>query len=421
LYDHTALAAALDHSTKTSIVFVYDTNILANLRIDDRRMTFIEESLREIDAKLREHGSRLIIRRGDPVKEIPKLAEQIKADAVFTNHDYESSAKKRDSQVAKILSHDGIAFESFKDQVIFERQEILTGSNTPFKVFTAYFNAWRKALRAQHFAERAVKLSNLMPAKDLKNVSEDIDSGFKKQKLWLLPGESEGRKRLKKFANEMKDYKELRDFPAAEATSGLSVHLRFGTVSIRDCVREGLRTNSMGAQTWRKELVWREFYQMILDQFPHVEKTAFREEFANIKWPGKKEHFEAWCEGRTGFPIVDAAMIHFNETGWMHNRLRMIVASFLVKDLLIDWRKGEQYFAEHLLDFDLAANNGGWQWCASTGCDAQPYFRIFNPESQEKKFDPDREFISQYVKKEIDPIVDHKVQREKALRLFKKT
>jgi deoxyribodipyrimidine photo-lyase len=239
----------------------------------------------------------------------------------------------------------------------------------------------------------------------------------------------------------MKDYGKARDFPATEGTSGLSVHLRFGTISIRECVRKALAQQNAGASTWLSELVWRDFYHMILDHNPHVETGAFKKEYDSIKWPGSEKHFQAWCEGRTGYPIIDAAMRHFNATGWMHNRLRMVVASFLTKDLLVSWQKGEAYFAAHLLDFDLAANNGGWQWSASTGCDAQPYFRVFNPYSQSEKFDPDGAFIRENVEelakvkgKDIhqpdvgglfgvnypEPIVDHSVQREKAIRLFKK-
>ena len=423
LHDHTALSAAALSADSMAFVFVYDTKILGALKDkNDRRVSFIFSSLQEIDQTLRERGGQLIFRHGDPTEEIPKLAKAMGADLVCVNHDYESYGQKRDQKVEASLKKEGIVFESLKDQVIFERRELLTGGGTPFKVFTPYSNAWLKSLNQDHYSERRASLTSLLPQEKLRGHIQEIsmkDLGFEKNSLWLEPGEAKGRARLKKFRAQMKNYKKLRDIPAAEATSGLSVHLRFGTVSIRECVREALEQSNEGAETWLKELIWRDFYHMILSEFPHVADSAFKKEYAKIKWPGSNAHFQAWCEGRTGFPIVDAAMRHFNETGWMHNRLRMIVASFLTKDLLVDWRKGEAYFARYLLDFDLAANNGGWQWSASTGCDAQPYFRIFNPESQALKFDPKQEFIRQYVKETIPPIVDHKSQRTKAIALFK--
>jgi deoxyribodipyrimidine photo-lyase len=266
--------------------------------------------------------------------------------------------------------------------------------------------------------------------------------GFQSNSLWLKPGSKAAFERLKNFIKIVDRYDEYRDIPSVEGTSGLSVHLRFGTISIRELIRQSLKKRNKGSQTWLSELIWRDFYFMILDQFPHVVNGAFKTEYDKIQWPGREEHFEAWCDGKTGYPIVDAAMRHFNKTGWMHNRLRMIVASFLVKDLLIDWRKGESYFARYLLDYDLSANNGGWQWCASTGCDAQPYFRIFNPVAQSKKFDPNGEFIRANVEELKDvsskkihepmesdlfsaqsylaPIVNHSTQRNLALKLFEK-
>jgi deoxyribodipyrimidine photo-lyase len=285
--------------------------------------------------------------------------------------------------------------------VVFEGSEIVTGQGAPFKVFTPYKRAWLAHLTSAGraippLAEHIPDLSRLTPAERLAEHTrpwslEEI--GFRPAQLDVETGERGAATRLADFLERIDRYRALRDHPSAHATSGLSVHLRFGTIAIRALFRQALARTGEGAESWVSELIWREFFQMILDRFPHVVTGAFRREYDGIVWPGSDEHFEAWCRGRTGYPIVDAAMRHFNRTGWMHNRLRMVTASFLVKDLLIDWRRGEAFFARGLLDFDLAANNGGWQWCASTGCDAQPWFRIFNPVSQSRKFDPDGSFL----------------------------
>lgn len=444
LSDHRALSEATRNSEKVGVVFVFDSTILDQLADrDDRRVSFIHQSLQELDEKLQAQGSKLIVLQGDPVKLIPQLAIRWKAQAVFTNRDYEPQAKDRDLSVENALQKNRIAFHSFKDQVIFERREILSGSGTPFRVFTPYKNTWLKRLHEDldEIQEQTPDLSKLAARKTLEpwlQPWELRDLGFQKSTLWLEPGESAAHSRLKNFMRRIENYANQRDFPAADGTSGLSVHLRFGTLSIRHLVRAALSAPSKGSDTWLSELVWRDFYQMILDQFSHVVGHAFKQEYDAISWPGSEKHFELWCQGLTGYPLVDAAMRHFNATGWMHNRLRMIVASFLTKDLLVDWRKGEAYFARKLLDFDLAANNGGWQWSASTGCDAQPYFRIFNPITQSEKFDAEGEFIRSQIpelrglsSKDIhfpqglarnypEPIVDHSQQREKALQLFGK-
>jgi deoxyribodipyrimidine photo-lyase len=346
-----------------------------------------------------------------------------------------------------------VAFHAFKDHVIFEGDEIKTGAGTPFKVFTPYKRVWSEALAPNMVAPHSPVLSKLMRQSECARVScawELHNIGFEKNALWLQTGERAAQARLRAFGAKIANYNERRNFPAlSDGTSGLSVHLRFGTLSIREAVRFALKHKSTGASTWLSELVWRDFYQMILDQFPYVVEGAFKREYDRLRWPGSSAHFEAWVKGRTGFPIIDAAMRHFAATGWMHNRLRMVVASFLTKDLLVHWKEGEAYFARYLLDFDLAANNGGWQWAASTGCDAQPYFRIFNPVSQSEKFDPDGAFIRANVpelngfsKKRIHwpheapaseqniahcqlgkdyphPIVEHHRQRLKCLQMFK--
>lgn len=425
LDDHSALAFAEAEGHQAALAFVFDEKILKGLPKEDRRVAFFHAALEEIDGELRARGSRLCALRGDPVREIPRLARELGASIVIAARDYEPSALARDAAVERELARHGIALTLVKDQVIFERREILNGSGEPYRVFTAYKNAWLATLRERDYEKRGRRLPALAkvppaPAWDLQSL------GFRETGLWLEPGPAAAQKRLKAFARRIDGYAKLRDYPGAEATSGLSAHLRFGTLSVRACVRLALNSQ---ADAWLHELIWRDFYFMILSEFPRVGAgKAFREEHDSIGWPGPDAHFEAWAEGRTGYPIVDAAMRHFNETGWMHNRLRMITASFLVKDLLVDWRRGEAYFARGLLDFDLAANNGGWQWCASTGCDAQPYFRIFNPVAQSKKFDPDGTFIRAHVPElrgrnphePVEPIVIHAEQRAKALALFRK-
>ncbi|QPJ60725.1 MAG: deoxyribodipyrimidine photo-lyase [Candidatus Nitronauta litoralis] len=453
LSDHRALYEACRVSKQVSVVFVYDETILKKLKDrDDRRVTFIYECLNEIDKKLRDKGSALITVKGDPCVEIPELAAELGVDGVFCNRDYEPAAKERDEFVGDRLKGLGISFQSFKDQVVFERLEITTQAGHPFRVFTPYKNAWLKKVTEEGYREYRPNLKKLSPLKNINKFVKPFDLksiGFEKASLWIEPGEQEGGKRFRKFLKCVGQYNESRDFPFINGTSGLSVHLRFGTVSIRKLVKGALEQDSKGAQVWLSELIWREFYQMILDRFPRVVEQTFIPKFNQIKWSGGDRFFKAWCIGQTGYPLVDAAMRQFNATGWMHNRLRMVVASFLVKDLLVDWRKGEAYFARFLLDFDLAANNGGWQWCASTGCDAQPWFRIFNPITQSTRFDPDGKFIranvpelKNFSNKEIhfpskcrkeaqlkagcligkdypEPLVDHSTQRLLALDLYK--
>ncbi|MDB5035431.1 MAG: phrB [Chlorobi bacterium] len=402
LGDHAALAAACASSREVVVIFIFDTTILERLdNRDDRRVTFIARSLAELERKLHARGSALIVRHGDPRVEVPRLASELAAEALFANSDYEPAAIERDAEVSERLEEIGCDFHSCRDQVIYQAGEILTGGGTPYRVYTPFRNAWMRRLESgddpiHPLIDHAPDLSRLARAEplapfhwawDLKRI------GFRESRLWLEPGEDAARRRLDGFMPRVAEYASLRDYPALDGTSGLSVHLRFGTISIRDLVRRTLADGSGGAVVWLGELIWREFCQMLLASFPRVITGAFREEYAGIVWPGSDEHLAAWRDGRTGYPIVDAAMRHFNATGWMHNRLRMIVASFLTKDLLVDYRRGEEYFARYLLDFDLASNNGNWQWAASTGCDAQPYFRIFNPTSQSRKFDADGTFI----------------------------
>lgn len=450
--DHAALSHALESYNKVAVVFVFDTNILDQLKDKkDKRITFIHHSIQEVNQFLKERGSQLIVLYGDPVKEIPKLAKNLGVNTVLTNRDYEPYAVKRDKEVQRLLKDQGQDLHTFKDHVIFEKDEIFTEKGA-YKVFTPYKNAWMKRLLKDDSLSYSMNWKSLWPAKELEGLSHSYsfeDLGFQESELWLKPGEKAAKERLIDFLKVLPNYNIDRDFPALEHTSGLSAHFRFGTMSIREAVRTCFKHRSPGAQTWLNEIIWREFYQMILWNFPHVVTKSFKPEYENLDWHGEPDHFRAWCEGQTGYPIVDAAMRCLNIRGWMHNRLRMVTASFLTKDLLIDWRKGEDYFAEKLIDHELASNNGGWQWCASTGVDAQPSFRIFNPLLQSKKFDSKGDFIRKWcpelkgfdnilihnpweatiMQQEMancilgtdypHPIVEHKEQKEKALELLK--
>jgi deoxyribodipyrimidine photo-lyase len=407
-HDHAALHFALTAGTSVYCVFVYDSDILDGLPPDDRRVQFIHASLAQLDVDLQAMGGHLLVRHGRAEEEVVALAAELKVDAVYTNRDYDPAAIARDAAVASRLQQDGRALHSFKDQVVFEQHEVLTLNSKPFSVFTPYKNAWLKKLAAEpdaivayaidaHAAHFAAGPSALPALEKL---------GFTPPAVPAQPFGMDGASNLfESFIPRMPGYDTERNFPALDATSRLSMHLRFGTVSVRHLVRtvQQLAANGaggVGAPVWLAELIWREFYQMILYVHPHVVTEPFKPAFNAVQWElGSKADalFAAWCQGRTGYPLVDAAMAQINQTGFMHNRLRMVVASFLVKDLGIDYRWGEQYFALHLNDYELASNNGGWQWAASTGCDAQPWFRIFNPVTQSEKFDAQGEFIKQYL------------------------
>jgi deoxyribodipyrimidine photo-lyase len=407
--DHAALHYALASCRQVFCVFVFDREILDSLPRADRRVEFIHGSVLELDAALRERGGALIVRHAWAKDEIARLAVELKANAVFTNHDYEPQAIARDAYVARELAHAGISFHSYKDQVIFERDEVLTKAGGAFSVFTPYKNAWHKKLNPFYLQEyqSVSSIPTLAKAEYSGTIPSLHSMGFEQtnlRELGITPGESGAQALLSDFLSRMDDYDHARDFPAIKGVSYLSVHLRFGTVSIRQLARHAVRriqaldgSRSTGAQTWLSELIWRDFYFQVLHHHPRVVTCAFKRAYDRIVWHNSQAQFAAWCEGRTGYPIVDAAMAQINHSGYMHNRLRMIVASFLTKDLGIDWRWGERYFAEKLIDFDLSANNGGWQWAASSGCDAQPYFRIFNPVTQSEKFDPQGKFIRRYL------------------------
>ncbi|HYO27279.1 MAG TPA: deoxyribodipyrimidine photo-lyase [Azonexus sp.] len=396
-HDHAALSTALAAAQEVFCAFVFDTQILDALPSKrDRRVHFIRESLLELDAALRRRGGGLIVRHGRASDEIPRLASELGVSAVYSNRDYEPAAKQRDTEVTARLAATGIAFHDVKDQAIFDRNEVVTQVGRPFSVFTPYKNAWLKRLTAADWS--AHPCAGRLAGSDLGGVPSLGEIGFEATDLadlGILPGMSGARSLWEDFSDgRIEHYGARRDFPAVKGVSYLSVHLRFGTISVRELVRTAVERK---ADAWLSELVWRDFYFMILDHFPRVADHAFKPEYDAIQWAQWPEGYAAWCAGQTGYPLVDAAMRQLNHSGWMHNRLRMVVASFLTKDLGIDWRLGERYFADHLNDFDLSANNGGWQWAASSGCDAQPYFRIFNPVTQSEKFDPDGKFIRRYV------------------------
>jgi deoxyribodipyrimidine photo-lyase len=390
--DHAALSHALQSHQRVHCAFVFDTTILDPLPRRDRRVEFILRAVEEVDAALRAMGGALIVRHGNPRLEIPRLAAELDAGAVYANRDYEPSAIARDGEISRRLAGADFCFMDFKDQVIFERDEVMTQGGTPFSVFTPYKNAWLKRLAAADLQPRPVEdyAARLAPPHDKVPLPTLQQLGFEATdlaELKLPTGMSGAQALFRDFTGRIDDYAARRDFPAVKGTSYLSAHLRFGTLSIRQLAAYAQARSGRGAATWLSELIWRDFYHAILWHHPRVATQCFKPAFDALRWDDAPELFAAWCAGRTGYPLVDAAMRQLLHAGWMHNRLRMVTASFLTKDLGLDWRRGEAWFAEKLLDFDLAANNGGWQWAASTGCDAQPWFRIFNPVTQSEKFD----------------------------------
>lgn len=448
-FDHAALHHALRAGGPVHCAFVFDQPILQGLPRDDRRVAFIHASLAELAAELEELGGHLLVLHDDARTAIPALATKLGVAAVYANEDYDPAAIARDAAVADALREAGRELKLFKDQVIFAKDEVLSQAGKPLSVFTPYKKSWLRRLEADpsvlapwqvepHKAAFAAGRSQLPKLAAIGFAGADMAG--------IAPGMSGGAALFEAFQPHLADYGTARDFPAQPGTSRLSLHLRFGTVSIRHLARTVQQLAARGqagdgGSVWLSELIWREFYQMILYFNPHVVQASFKPAYDRVKWETgteADEMFAAWCEGRTGFPLVDAAMLQLNRTGFMHNRLRMVTASFLCKDLGIDWRRGEAYFALKLNDYELASNNGGWQWAASSGCDAQPFFRIFNPVTQSERFDAEGEFIRAYLpqlaglsRKEIHapwlhggvagypaPLVDHAEARQKTLERF---
>jgi deoxyribodipyrimidine photo-lyase len=462
LEDNTAVQGALDCADRVALCFVFDDEILEPLRRlgirEDRRVAFILDALAEIDRDLRARGSALLVERGRPVECIPRIAAAIGACEVHANEDYEPAAVRRDRDVAAALERRGVRFRLYKDQVVVGPTDLLAASGKPYTVFTPYKKAWLHRVRRDDVRPREYDLASarLLPVREASSLPELSALGFERPSGWdaEYAGSRAARRRFRAFLREKIDrYNRTRDYPALDGTSRLSVHLRFGTISVRRLVYaalERLAGGSTGAEVWLSELIWREFFMQILAHHPHVVERSFKPQYDRIRWSDDEELFAAWCEGRTGYPLVDAGMRQLNRTGYMHNRLRMVTASFLTKHLGIDWRRGERYFALRLDDYDMAANNGGWQWAASTGCDAQPYFRIFNPVAQSRRFDPEGRFIRRYVPELARlpddaihapwaapplvvaeagvilgrdyplPVVDHAEARERALLMFRR-
>ncbi|UOF01821.1 cryptochrome/photolyase family protein [Bdellovibrio reynosensis] len=417
LHDNAGLFYALKENENVLPVFVFDSDILSKLDDEaDARVTFIHETVTDLKQSLQKKGSDLVVRHGKPLEIFKELHGKLKFSAIYTNHDYEPYARQRDDQVLAWAKKQGIEFKTFKDQTLFEKDEILTEARKPYTVYTPYKRKVLANLDSFYLKSYPVETyeSSFAKKPNPEKIISLKELGFTKSNLQFPSSEVP--------IKVIKNYAETRNFPALEnGTTHLGVHLRFGTVSVRDLARTGKKYS----ETWLSELIWRDFFMQILWHFPEVETRSFRPEYDKIQWRNSKTDFNRWCEGMTGYPLVDAGMRELNATGTMHNRVRMVTASFLTKHLLIHWHSGERYFAKKLLDFDLAANNGNWQWAAGSGCDAAPYFRIFNPETQAEKFDPENEYIKKWIP-ELDtnkypsPIIDHAEARGRCLQAFTK-
>jgi deoxyribodipyrimidine photo-lyase len=417
LHDNAGLFHALMNEKEVLPIFIFDKAILSKLEDqDDARVSFIHQAISELKVSLRAMGTDIYVVHSSPEEAFDSLLDQYKISRVYANHDYEPYAKERDEAIRRRLKASGAELLTFKDQVIFEKSEVVKDDGKPYTVFTPYSRKWKAALTEEstNSYENERYFSSFIQVSESLEMPSFKEMGFVKSSIEFPKNE----------VNEIiiSKYKEQRDFPFKQGTTRLSVHLRFGTVSIRSLARKALSLN----ETWLNELIWREFYQMILWHFPHVVSSAFKPAYNHIQWRNNESDFENWCLGKTGYPIVDAGMRELLATGFMHNRVRMITASFLVKHLLIDWKWGEAFFARYLLDFELASNNGGWQWAASSGCDAAPYFRVFNPTLQTQRFDPRAEYIRKWVPEFNDPfaypkpIVEHAFARQRVLDTYKK-
>ncbi|MBI3235570.1 MAG: deoxyribodipyrimidine photo-lyase [Bacteroidetes bacterium] len=414
LADNAALYHALKSGYSVLPIFVFDKHILDQLENkDDKRVVFIHQTIAKLKGELEKLGSSLFVYYGSPDSAFDDLISKYQIEAVYTNHDYEPYAIARDSNIENLLKKNKIQFHSFKDQVIFEKKEVVKDDELPYTVFTPYSKKWKAKLNDFYLKSYPTEkyFTNFFKTEYLPNISLQ-DMGFNELFVEFSPDIVS----QKLISN----YSQTRDIPSILGTSRLGIHFRFGTISIRQKAVAAMKLN----ETYLNELIWREFYMQILWHFPQVVHQSFRSDYDKIRWVNNEADFKKWCDGKTGIPIVDAGMRELNETGYMHNRVRMIVASFLTKNLLIDWRWGEAYFAQKLLDFELASNNGGWQWAAGSGTDAAPYFRVFNPILQAEKFDPQNIYIKKWVKEYgtkdyIKPIVDLKVSRDRCLEVYK--
>lgn len=413
--DNAGLYHALKSGNPVLCLFIFDPAILDKLdNKQDTRVTFIYDTIKELQEELQAHGSSLLVIYNDVKQAWHKVLKEYDVAAVYTNHDYEPYAETRDETISQLLHKHNIEFKTYKDQVIFEKDEVTKDDGKPYTVFTPYSRKWTQKLNDFYLKSYPTKkyLKNLLPTKHLL-LPTLKDMGFELSQQ-SVPAKS--------YKTVIDGYAEKRDYPAVKGTSHIGIHLRFGTVSIRKVATDA---NQAHEKNWLNELIWREFYMMILHHFPETATKAFKPGFDRIKWINDEKQFEAWCKGETGYPLVDAGMRELNATGFMHNRIRMLTASFLTKDLLIDWRWGEHYFASKLLDYEMASNVGGWQWAAGSGTDAAPYFRIFSPDAQTKRFDPDLTYIKKWVPEYADfskypkPIVDHAFARDRCLKAFK--
>lgn len=414
LDDNTGLYHALNSDLPVLLLFIFDTKILNKLADKtDARVNFLHNQLQTINADLQSKNTAVLVKNGSPEEIWGSLIRDFQIENVYANDDYEPYAQKRDAAIKDVVEQNGIHLHLFKDHVIFEKDEVVKGDGEPYVVFTPYSKVWKNKLSSSAFESytSAMQFDNYYHG-EIEEMPSLETLGFKPTSIEIPEA--------KVTESTLEHYAEDRNYPDRPGTSKLGVHLRFGTISIRKLAKKA----QAKSEVYLNELIWREFYQQILWHFPHVVENNFRAKYDRVLWRNNEDDFKAWCEGKTGYPIVDAGMRELNHTGFMHNRVRMIVASFLTKHLLLDWKWGEAYFAEKLLDFELASNNGGWQWAAGTGTDAQPYFRIFNPESQTKKFDPNLEYIKKWVPEFQEfsypqPIVDHKLARERCLATFK--
>ena len=413
--DNKGLFEALKQNEIVHPIFIFDKSILDKLPKNDQRILFIYQEIESLKKSYQNLGSDLWVYYSEPSEIIPKIAQELNCSSVYFNNDYEPYALQRDQEIQVSLNNIKIEFIGNKDHVIFEKNEVLKDDGKPYTIFTPYSRKWKANLKEEDLREYSIEKysGNLVQKQQGEALITLEEMGFESKVLHDFPD------RIAK--NEiLKNYHLSRNFPAVKGTSKLSLHLRFGTISIRKLALIAREQN----ETYLNELIWRDFYQMIIFHFPKSAENSFKAQYDKIIWEKNEVHFDSWCTGKTGYPIVDAGMRELNATGFMHNRVRMVVASFLTKHLLLDWRLGAAYFAEKLLDFELASNTGGWQWAAGCGCDAAPYFRVFNPQAQQEKFDKSFEYIKKWVPEYgtssyPEPIIEHKFARERILQRFK--